>query len=252
MHNLIYCTMNKIRKYIIICMALFVIVCIYISIKTIKHNENIDNIESKVIHTSATPITSHVIVIDAGHGIPDSGAEGLYGTTEEAINLKIALKLQRLIEQSGGVVYLTRSDENGIYSESAKTIKEKKVSDIRNRVEIGNNDDVEIFVSIHLNKFEDSKYSGWQTFYQEDNEESKKIAELIQESLNNTIEYPNNRVAKVIKDIYIMEHVKKPAVIVECGFLSNDREVQLLRTDEYQNELAWGIYLGIQEYFSNY
>ena len=135
-----------------------------------------------------------MVLIDAGHGQPDSGAEGLYGTTEEAINLKITLILQKLIEQSGGIVYLTRSDENGIYSNSASTIKEKKVSDIHNRANIANNEDIEICVSIHLNKFEDSKYDGWQTFYQEKSEESKLLANFIQDNLNITISKENNRV----------------------------------------------------------
>lgn len=238
----------KVCLFVFLIIISFIVFSFAINLYCIREKEN-DNSNLNVIRTSSTPITSHVIVVDGGHGLPDSGAEGLYGTTEEAINLKIALKLQKLIEQSGGIAYLTRSDENGIYSESAKTIKEKKISDIKNRVEIGNMDEVEIFVSIHLNKFEDSKYSGWQTFYQENNENSKCLAECIQESLNNTIDYPNNRVAKELKDIYIMDHVNKPTVTVECGFLSNEREVQLLKTEEYQNKLAWGIYIGIQDYF---
>ena len=121
--------------------------------------------ENESIMTNSTAVTSHVIVIDAGHGKPDEGAVGLYGTAEEAINLKIALKLQALIEQSGGIVYLTRSDENGIYSADSNTIKQMKVSDIKNRVAIGNQEDVDVFISIHLNKYPESIYSGWQTFY---------------------------------------------------------------------------------------
>lgn len=232
-------------------LAYLIIICTFVAFIVMYKLSNEKDVENVAVTTNATPLTSHVIVVDAGHGLPDSGAVGLYGTTEEAINLSIALKLQRLIEQSGGIVYLTRSDENEIYSESAKTIREKKVSDARNRVEIGNQEDIEIFVSIHLNKFEDSKYSGWQAFYQEDNEKSKILAELIQESLNNTIDESNSRSISSLNGIYIMDHVKKPTVTVECGFLSNEREVHLLQTDEYQNKLAWGIYMGIQEYFKS-
>ena len=181
--------------------------------------------------------------------LSDEGAIGIYGTTEESINLKIALKLQKLIEQSGGVVYLTRSDENGIYSSDTTTIKEKKVSDIKNRVLIGNEEDVDVFISIHLNKYPSNIYSGWQTFYQEGNEESIRLAKCIQDSLNNTISTPNNRVPLVLKGIYIMDHVENTTVTVECGFLSNEQEAKSLEQEEYQEKLAWGIYIGLQEFF---
>ena len=206
--------------------------------------------EKESVTTNSTAVTSHVVVIDAGHGKPDEGAVGLYGTTEEAINLKIALKLQSLIEQSGGIVYLTRSDENGIYSaDSSDTIKQMKVSDIKNRVAIGNQEDVDIFVSIHLNKYPESIYSGWQTFYQADSEESIKLANCIQEGLNKSISTPNNRVALPLKGIYIMDNVENTTVTVECGFLSNEEEAKKLQEDEYQDKLAWGIFIGIQEFF---
>ena len=186
------------RKYKLIFFIFLIVLIILLSIIFL-------NKSSETIATNSTPITSHVVVIDAGHGLPDEGAVGVYGTTEEAINLKIALKLQKLIEQSGGVVYLTRSDENGIYSSDATTLKEKKVSDIKNRVLIGNDEDVGAFISIHLNKYPSNIYSGWQTFYQEGNEESVRLAKNIQDSLNNTISTPNNRVPLVLKGIYIME-----------------------------------------------
>lgn len=205
--------------------------------------------EENTITTNSTAVTSKVVVIDAGHGQPDRGAVGIYGTTEEAINLKIALKLQALVEQSGGIVYLTRSDENGIYSKEAQSIKEKKVSDVKNRVAIGNGEDVDVFVSIHLNKYPSSIYSGWQAFYQQGNEESVRLAKCIQDSLNNTISKPNNRVPLVLKGIYIMDHVENTTVTVECGFLSNEEEARLLQEDAYQDKLAWGIYIGLQEYF---
>lgn len=205
--------------------------------------------ENESIMTNSTAVTSNVIVIDAGHGKPDEGAVGLYRTTEEAINLKIALKLQALIEQSGGIVYLTRSDENGIYSADSNTIKQMKVSDIKNRVAIGNQEDVDVFISIHLNKYPESIYSGWQTFYQSDNEESLKLATCIQEGLNNSISTPNNRVPLPLKGIYIMDNVENTTVTVECGFLSNEDEAKKLQEDEYQDKLAWGIFIGIQDFF---
>ncbi len=177
---------------------------------------------------------------------------GFNGTTEQAINLSIGLKLQKLIEQSGAKVILTRSDENGIYSLDSTSIRNKKISDIKNRVEIGNNSDGDVFISIHLNKYPPSEYyRGWQTFYQKENANSQNLSKLIQENLNKNIEFKNDRTPLPIKDVYIMEHVKIPSVIVECGFLSNQEETMLLKTDEYQNKLAWGIFIGLQDYFTN-
>lgn len=206
--------------------------------------------EKSSINTNAIPITNKVIVIDAGHGKPDEGATGFNGTTEEAINLSIALKLQKLIEQSGAKVILTRSDENSIYSDNVSGIRNKKISDVNNRVDIGNNMGADIFVSIHLNKFPASdSYRGWQTFYQENNEKSKDLAQNIQNSLNDNIEKSSNRKIMKISNVYVMNNLKIPAVIVECGFLSNKEECELLKTEVYQNKIVWGIYIGIQKYF---
>ena len=179
------------------------------------------------------------------------GAIGFDGTTESALNLSITLKLQKLLECSGAKVILTRSDENGIYSLDSKSIREKKISDIKNRVELGNNSSADIFVSIHLNKYPPSEiYRGWQTFYQGDNESSKMLAEIIQVSIGKNIDYNNNRKPSKITDVYIMNNVKVPTVIVECGFLSNSEELSLLKDESYQYKLAWGIFTGIQDYFS--
>lgn len=154
-----------------------------------------------------------------------------------------------MLEQSGSTVILTRSDENAIYDLDTKTLKQKKISDIRNRVKIGNESSADIFVSIHLNKIPQQQYDGWQTFYKEGSSEGQKLAVTIQENLNDTIQKENNRQAKTIENIYIIKHVEIPTTIVECGFLSNPDEEKLLLEDDYQNKLAWGIYNGIIDYF---
>lgn len=178
-----------------------------------------------------------------------NGAESSNGTTEAQTNLKITLKLQQLLEQSGCTVILTRSDENAIYDIDSKTLKQKKVSDIHNRVKIGNESSADIFVSIHLNKIPQSQYYGWQTFYKDGNEQGKKLATSIQNNLNESIQKENKRVPLRIDNIYIIKHVEIPTSIVECGFLSNPEEEKQLLEDEYQNKLAWGIYTGIINYF---
>lgn len=179
----------------------------------------------------------------------DGGASSGNGTTEADINLKIALQLQNLLEQSGCTVILTRSDENAIYDLDSKTLRQKKVSDIKNRVKIGNESSADIFVSIHLNKIPQNQYYGWQTFYKQNNEQSKNLATCIQSSLNKAIQKENKRVPLKIDNIYIIKNVQIPTSIVECGFLSNPEEEKQLLDDEYQGRLAWGIYTGIIDYF---
>lgn len=175
---------------------------------------------------------------------------GIIGVLESEINLKLVLKLQELLEQSGYTVILTRSDENGIYDIDKDTIREKKVSDMKNRVKIANIEEADIFVSIHLNKIEQSEYYGWQTFYQKNNEKSKLLAKKIQNNLNYSIQKENKRDIMSLSGKYIMDNIKIPTVTVECGFLSNPKELNDLMEDKYQSELAWGIYTGIVDYFN--
>ena len=198
--------------------------------------------------TVALPVTNRVIVIDAGHGTPDEGAESNNGVTEAEINLRIALKLQNLLEQSGAKVILTRSNETAIYDIDKKTLREKKASDIHNRVKIGNESSADIFVSIHLNKIPQNQYWGWQCFYNQ-NEKSKILAENLQNNLNEAIQKENKRIAMKLDTVYIMKNVEIPISIVECGFLSNPEEEKQLLENTYQDKLAWGIYNGIIEYF---
>lgn len=207
--------------------------------------------KNESVETMAWTSESKVIVLDAGHGIPDEGAQSDEGITEASINLAIAKKVQKLLEEAGNTVILTRKDENAIYDEGCTTIREMKVSDIKNRVKIGNESSADIFVSIHLNKIPQKQYWGWQTFFKENNEDSKKLATCIQEGLSDMIDKKNKRVPLKIKNIYIVDHVNIPITIVECGFLSNEEEEKLLQTDEYQNKLAQGIYLGILKYFNS-
>ena len=227
------------KRVILITLSVFISVLTFALIKDQK----------EIVPTVSLPISGKTIVIDAGHGKPDEGAQSSNGTTEAATNLKIALKLQNLLEQSGTIVILTRSDENAIYDVDAKTLKQKKISDIHNRVKIGNESSADLFISIHLNKIPQQQYDGWQTFYKAGSEEGKKIATLIQNNLNEAIQKENNRVAKTIDNIYIIKHVEIPITIVECGFLSNPTEEKKLLEDDYQNRLAWGIYNGIIDYF---
>ncbi len=203
----------------------------------------------KTMETVSLPVSGKTIILDAGHGYPDEGAESSNGITEQKINLVITKKVQSLLEQSGCNVILTRSDENGIYDAEATTLRQKKVSDIKNRVKIGNQSSADAFVSIHLNKIPQSQYYGWQAFFKPNNDKSEALAKSLQEELNASMQRENKREALKITGKYIIEHVEIPISIIECGFLSNPEEEKLLQQDEYQNRLAWGIYNGIMDYF---
>ena len=120
---------------------------------------------------------------------------------------------------------------------------------MKNRVKIASESKAEIFISIHMNKLPQKQYSGWQTFYKNNDETSKIIATSIQNSLNTFIEKENNRKVKSISGIYLTKNVEIPLVLVECGFLSNSSENELLQTDSYQERLAWCIYIGLMNYF---
>lgn len=230
----------KKNSLILVIMTLLVIGVLYSLKKT----------DYKLDEVNALPVNQKIIVVDAGHGGEDGGATSANGVSEANINLSIALKLQNLLEQSGSTVILTRSTDEAIYdTEKDGSIRQKKVSDLKNRVKIGNESSADLFVSIHLNKIPQTQYDGWQTFYKKENEESKRLAESIQKNLNEAIQKQNNRIAKSIENIYIVKNVEIPITIVECGFLSNPEEATNLQDEEYQERLAWGIYNGIMEWF---
>ena len=226
---------------------LFINLSIIIAIFIYSLNPENSNLDAQQV--SSTPVSNHTIILDAGHGYPDGGATGSDGSIESDLNLDIVLKLQNYLESSNCRVILTRSDENGIYESSADTIRKQKISDMKKRVEIANNSGAELFVSIHMNTLLQSQYSGWQSFYKNDDEESKKVAQNIQTSLNYFIKKENTRQTKSISGIYLTKNVEIPLVLIECGFLSNSEENKLLQTESYQDELAWSIYIGIMDYF---
>lgn len=232
---------------LIVCKKRILLICLAIVVSAVSYGINLQS--RHTVQTVSLPVTNKKVVLDAGHGIPDEGAESANGTTEQKINLIITKKVQSLLEQSGCEVILTRSDENGIYNAEAQNLKEKKVTDIKNRVKVGNEAVADIFVSIHLNKIPQSQYYGWQTFFKQNDQKSEELAKSIQNQLNASIQKENKRESLEITGKYIIEHVEIPTTFVECGFLSNPEEEQLLQQNEYQDRLAWGIYNGIMDYF---
>lgn len=237
------------RKDIIFYSILFMII-LFVFLTPISYKNNPINTKKVNTVTSNDIETKIKVVIDAGHGDPDGGAISEDGIKESDLNLQIAQKLKRKLEEENIEVIMTRENSNNIasLSEQQKTIRQIKTSDLNNRVKIANESGASILVSIHMNKFEDSKYRGWQTFYSKESEEGKKLAENIQTSISEVIEFENKRTPLKIEGIKIIDKSKIPAVIVECGFLSNSEECNLLKDENYQEKMAEGIKNGIQKY----
>lgn len=178
----------------------------------------------------------HCIIIDAGHGMPDGGATSYTGTLESEINLQIAKRLDDFMHLLGYKTIMIRTDENSIFTEG-NSIASKKVSDIRNRVNLINDTEGAILISIHQNHFSDSRYSGAQVFYA-DTMGSKDLGERIQAALIKCVDPGNNRQIKKASGVYLMEKITCTGVLVECGFLSNPEEAALLENESYQMKLC--------------
>ncbi len=192
--------------------------------------------------------TEYTFVIDPGHGGEDGGATGVTGVLEKGINLNISYKLQTLLEFYGYNTVLTRDKDESIHNDE-KSIRKRKIADIKNRVKRVGNTDNPILLSIHLNFFPKEECRGAQVFYSVNNTESKALAENVQEILKNGINDNNNRVAKQSeKSIYLLNNVDCPAILIECGFLSNPDEESLLVTEAYQTKIAMCITAGCLQY----
>ena len=190
------------------------------------------------------PITSKTIILDAGHGGIDPGSmTDDESIKEKDVNLKITKKVKELLEASGAAVILTRNDDTSLYKEEdGKTIRQKYNENLRNRKKIIKESSADMFVSIHLNKFpQSSKYYGAQTFYPSGKEEDKQLATYIQSELKRVVDNTNNREIKPNNDIYLIKDNEIPSTLIECGFLSNEKEAKLLNNEEYQDQIAWAI-----------
>lgn len=189
--------------------------------------------------------TKKVIVIDPGHGGFDPGKVGVNEILEKDINLCISLKLKELLEAEGFEIVMTRTEDCGLY---ASTDSNKKRADMQKRVEIINNSGAVLAVSIHQNSFEQESSKGAQVFYHESSDKGKILGETLQEVIKTEIADGNHRMAKSNDSYYMLRKTQCPLVIVECGFLSNYEEAQLLTEDEYQKKMAEAIRDGIKKY----
>ena len=191
-----------------------------------------------------TPVT---VILDAGHGGEDGGARSCTGVQESGINLEIALRVNDLMHFLGMQTRMIRTTDCAIYTEGARTIAEKKVSDIHNRVRMVEETPGALLVSIHQNNFPEGKYRGAQVFYAK-TDGSRELAEQTQRYLAAQVDPNNHRECKAAQEIYLLKHVNCTAILVECGFLSNPGEEALLREAGYQKKLAAAICCSVIDY----
>lgn len=189
-----------------------------------------------------------LVILDAGHGGTDGGSSTADGVKESTINLEVTLKTDAVLGLLGADTLLVRDMDTDLSDSSARSISQKKVTDIRNRVALVNSHPDSILVSIHQNTYSEEKYSGAQVFF---SGEGKTLAESLQKNLAQALDPENQRQAKTISpDVYLMNHVKVPAVLVECGFLSNREEAAKLQSADYQRTLAVTIGVTIVNHLS--
>ena len=203
----------------------------------------------RMISTSAGLVDEKkIVIIDAGHGGEDSGAVGVNGALEKDLNLQMALEVGRSLEEKGCVVVYTRTDDRLLYTEEENVHGIRKISDLKNRCKVADRYPGAVFVSLHMNSFGAEKYSGLQVYYSEQGETSRELADKVQNKVVADLQKDNNRVIKSGKDMYILSHITNPAILIECGFLTNKAECEKLSQKEYQKQLSFSIVCGIIEY----
>ena len=213
----------------------------------------ISNISLTIVKAEENPSKKYKqILIDPGHGGVDGGAVSKNGTLEKDLNLSISLKLKDELMIRDYDVIMTRKKDEGLYTEGKKTIRQKKNEDLRNRCELKEHVNNDMFISIHMNMFTEGKYKGAQV-WQSKNEPSKRLAKILMKKLKETLDPNNERIEKETDGkIKVLNCAKNiPSVIIECGFLSNPEEEKLLLTEEYQFKIVEAICDAIDEYFEN-
>lgn len=192
---------------------------------------------------------AHCFIIDAGHGGEDGGASSCTGKLESGINLEIALRLDDLMHFLGCDTRMIRTTDTAIYTKG-ESLSQKKASDLKERVRIVNETEGAILLSIHQNNFSDSRYSGAQVFFGQE-EGSEALAKSLQSAFVEHLNPGSKRQCKKSHGIYLMEHINCTGVLIECGFLSNPEEEAKLRSPEYQKQLCCTIVSTVSTILSN-
>ncbi len=233
-----------------LCTALIIACAILVSSFSESLTPSILTENISYVNSSAAQNSERVIILDAGHGGRDAGAVGLSGVLEKDLNLDITLMLRDMLVFRGYKVVLTREDDTMRYDESIPL--SKKAQDTRYRVDMMKKYENCIFVSIHMNKFVSEKYSGLQVYYSKNTPESLEIARGVQSLARELLQKDNNRQVKGANaTIYVLDKASVPAILVECGFLSNAAENERLCDKEYRRDVASTLFLALDSHLQN-
>ena len=191
-------------------------------------------------------------VIDPGHGGEDAGAVATDGTCEKDLNLQVASLLSTVLELNGCRVVMTRETDTLLYDKYGVLddyTGKKKVYDLKNRLKIAQETENSIYVGIHMNKFPEEKYSGLQVYYSQADERSQELALTVSGDVKSYLQPHNNRpIKRANSSIYILNEAEMPAILIECGFLSNEAELELLKSPEYQKSLALCLFYSLSKH----
>ncbi len=228
-------------------------VCLLLGSMAIVGRETAEYVKTvnavNVLHSLGHSTTGErCVVIDAGHGGDDPGKIGINGALEKDVNLSIVEKLKKYLEADGIRVVLTRETGDGLYDETASN---KKVQDMKRRIEKIEETDPVLTVSVHQNSYPEEYVHGAQVFYYNGSSEGEKLAALLQNQLKKALDEENHRQIKPNDSYYLLKKTKGTIVIVECGFLSNAEEAEKLCRDSYQDRVAWAIHKGILQYINS-
>ncbi|WP_100400955.1 N-acetylmuramoyl-L-alanine amidase CwlD [Bacillus sp. FJAT-44742] len=201
------------------------------------------------LSTWQLPLSGRIIILDPGHGGVDGGAVAKSGLLEKDIALDISLKLRDYLQESGALVLMTREGDHDLAAEDVKGYRNRKVSDLKRRVELINETGSDMFISLHLNSIPSPKWSGAQTFYNRSVPDNEIAAKFVQAELTRNLEN-TKREAKPISNIYLLDKAAIPGMLIEVGFLSNPQEASMLSKEEYQDKVSASIYQGLLRYYS--
>lgn len=204
---------------------------------------------SGAVKTFSPDKKSKIILIDAGHGMPDGGAVGYSGNAEEKINLAIAKKTADVLGGKGYVTIMTRKDNNSLAAEENKSIRKTKVEDMKLRAEMMQKSGADLFLSIHMNSYPNEKVNGLRLFYSANHPEIKELTENMQKAIGEVTGAKTHAVKTADRDLFLMKKPPIPAILVECGFISNPEEEKKLMSEEYRAKIAWAIGDAVENYY---
>ena len=234
----------SVKKQILRSSLMFVIFSLMLSSYCIGFGKLFSHIgDARAVATVSEPSDRKCLLIDPGHGGEDGGTVGVNGVLEKDLNLSLSKVLGEILEFSGYEVVQTRKEDKLLYDRNVNYHGRKKMLDLKGRLEIAKTVEPDLFIGIHMNAFPEQKYSGLSVYYSKNQAKSKDAAEIIRTNVKNNLQPDNSRETKAASsNIYILDRITCPAILIECGFLSNPEECEKLSSYDYRRELSFVLY----------